>query len=127
SVYEHGSFTAAAEDLGYAQPTISEQIRSLERSYGVDLFTRVGRGVAPTSAGEALRPLAELTLGAADQAQRAVTSVRALESGTVRFGVFGTARLYMGAQLVADMLERHPGVRVELIGQNSTQVEEHLR
>ncbi|MGA8048210.1 MAG: LysR family transcriptional regulator [Dermatophilaceae bacterium] len=127
SVYEHGSFTAAAEDLGYAQPSISEQVRALERSYGVELFTRVGRGVTPTPAGETLRPLAELTIGAAEQADRALRSVRTLESGTVRFGVFGTARLYMGAQLVADMLERHPGVRVELIGQNSTEVEEHLR
>src|SRR5699024_3220153 len=34
---------------------------------------------------------------------------------------------YMGAQLVADMLELHPGVRVELIGQNSTEVQEQLR
>lgn len=127
SVFEHGSFTAAAEALGYSQPSISEQVRALERSYGVELFTRVGRGVVPTSAGETLRPHAELTLGAAEQARRAVRSVRALESGTVRFGVFGTARLYMGAQLVADMLALHPGVRVELIGQNSTEVEEHLR
>lgn len=127
SVFEHGSFTAAAEDLGYAQPTISEQIRGLEKSYGIDLFTRVGRGVVPTPAGEALRPLAELTLGAAERAGRAVRSVQAVESGTVRFGVFGTARLYMGAQLVADMLELHPGVRVELIGQNSTEVQEQLR
>lgn len=127
SVFEHGSFTAAAEALGYSQPSISEQVRVLERSYGVTLFTRVGRGVVPTAAGDTLRPHAELTLGAAEQARRAVRSVRALESGTVRFGVFGTARLYMGAQLVADMLERHPGVRVELIGQNSTEVEEHLR
>jgi DNA-binding transcriptional LysR family regulator len=127
SVFEHGSFTAAAEALGYSQPSISEQVRGLERSYGVDLFIRIGRGVTPTPAGEALRPHAELTLGAADQARRAVRSVRTLESGTVRFGVFGTARLYMGAQLVADMLELHPGVRVELIGQNSTEVEEHLR
>ena len=127
SVFEHGSFTAAAEALGYSQPSISEQVRVLERSYGVTLFTRVGRGVVPTAAGDTLRPHAELTLGAAEQARRAVRSVRALESGTVRFGVFGTARLYMGAQLGADMLERHPGVRVELIGQNSTEVEEHLR
>lgn len=127
SVFEHGSFTAAAESLGYSQPSISEQVRALERSYGVDLFTRIGRGVVPTSAGDSLRPHAELILGAAEQARRAVRAVRTLESGTVRFGVFGTARLYMGAQLVADMLELHPGVRVELIGQNSTEVEDHLR
>ena len=36
--------------------------------------------------------------------------------------MFGTARLYAGAGLVADVLARHPGVRVELIGQNSTDV-----
>ena len=40
----------------------------------------------------------------------------------MRFGIFGTARLYMGATLVADVLERHPGLRVELIGQNSSEV-----
>ncbi|WP_110207463.1 LysR family transcriptional regulator [Nocardioides daejeonensis] len=124
---EHGSLTAAAEQLGYAQPSVSEQIRSLERSLGVTLFTRVGRGVVPTTAAETLRPHAEQTLAAADAAERAVRSVATLETGTIRFGAFGTVRLYAGASLVADVLERHPGVRVELVGQNSTEVQEQLR
>jgi DNA-binding transcriptional LysR family regulator len=127
AVYELGSLTAAAEQLGYAQPSISEQIRGLERSLGIDLFTRVGRGVVPTAAAESLRPHAERTLGAAEEGRRAVQSVTALETGTVRFGIFGTARLYAGAALVADMLRDHPGVRVELIGQNSADVQEELR
>jgi len=127
TVYELGSLTAAAEQLGYAQPSISEQIRGLERSLGIELFTRVGRGVVPTAAAESLRPHAERTLGAAEDARRAVQSVTALETGTVRFGIFGTARLYAGAALVADMLRDHPGVRVELIGQNSADVQEELR
>ena len=127
AVYERGSLTAAAEQLGYAQPSISEQIRGLERTLGVELFSRVGRGVVPTTAGDSLRPHAERTIAAADEAQRAVRSVTALETGTVRFGIFGTARLYAGAALVADMLEDHPGVRVELIGQNSADVQEQLR
>ena len=127
AVYERGSLTAAAEELGYAQPSISEQIRGLERTLGIELFTRVGRGVVPTTAGESLRPHAERTIAAADDARRAVQSVTALETGTVRFGIFGTARLYAGAALVADMLEGHPGVRVELIGQNSADVQEQLR
>ena len=50
-----------------------------------------------------------------------------MESGTIRFGMFGTARLYAGASLIADVLKRHPGVRVELIGQNSSDVQDHLR
>jgi Bacterial regulatory helix-turn-helix protein, lysR family len=44
---EHGSSTAAAEEVGYAQPSVSEQIRSPEKSVGVQLFRRVGRGVVP--------------------------------------------------------------------------------
>ena len=48
-------------------------------------------------------------LAAAEEARRAVQSVMALETGTIRFGMFGTARLYAGAGLVADVLARHPG------------------
>lgn len=127
AAYEQRSFTAAAAELGYAQPSLSEQIRLLERTLGAQLFTRAGRGVVPTEAAEALRPPAELALAAAAEARAAVSSVRSLESGTVRFGIFGTARLYMGAALIGDLLARHPGLRVELIGQHSTEVVEELR
>ncbi|MGI9158030.1 MAG: LysR family transcriptional regulator [Marmoricola sp.] len=125
--YEQGSLTAAAEQLGYAQPSVSEQVRSLEKTIGADLFRRVGRGVVPTTVAEALRPHAERTLAAAEEARRAAQSVTALETGTIRFGMFGTARLYASAGLVADVLARHPGVRVELVGQNSSDVLEDLR
>jgi DNA-binding transcriptional LysR family regulator len=127
AAYEHGSLTAAADELGYAQPSVSEQVRALEKSLGADLFRRVGRGVVPTTVAEELRPHAERTLAAAEEARRAVVDVKALETGTIRFGMFGTARLYAGAGLVADVLARHPGVRVELVGQNSTDVQEDLR
>ena len=127
ATYELGSLTAAAEELGYAQPSISEQIRGLEKTLGTHLFQRVGRGVVPTIAADELRPHAERTLAAAAEARRAVQSVSSLETGTIRFGMFGTARLYAGASLVADVLERHPGVRVELIGQNSSEVHDQLR
>jgi DNA-binding transcriptional LysR family regulator len=127
ATYELGSLTAAAERLGYAQPSVSEQIRALERSLDATLFRRVGRGVVPTTGADSLRPHAERTIAAAEDARRAVHSVTALETGTIRFGMFGTARLYAGAALIADVLERHPGVRVELIGQNSSDVQEDLR
>ncbi len=127
TVYELGSLTAAAEELGYAQPSISEQIRALEKSLGIQLFRRVGRGVVPTTVADTLRPHAEATIAAAEEARRAVQRVKAFETGTIRFGMFGSARLYASAVLVADVLERYPGVRVEIIGQNSSEVLEDLR
>ncbi len=127
ATYERGSLTAAADHLGYSQPSVSEQIRNLERSIGADLFTRVGRGVVPTTVAEEMRPHAERTLAAAEETARAARSVSALETGTIRFGMFGTSRLYASADLVAAVLERHPHVRVELVGQNSVDVMEDLR
>lgn len=50
-VAELGSFTKAAEQLGYAQPTISVQIRQLETELGVKLFERFGHTVRLTEAG----------------------------------------------------------------------------
>jgi DNA-binding transcriptional LysR family regulator len=127
SVYENGSLTRAAEELGYAQPSVSEQVRALEKSLGVQLFRRVGRGVVPTTVADTLRPHAERTLAAAEDTRRAAQAVKAFETGTIRFGMFGTARLYAGAGLVADVLARYPGVRVELVGQNSSEVADDLR
>lgn len=127
ATYEHGSLTAAADELGYAQPSVSEQVRALEKSLGVQLFRRVGRGVVPTTVADTLRPHAERVLAAVEEARQAVMSVKAFETGTIRFGMFGVARLYAGAGLIADVLQRYPGVRVELVGQNSTEVAEDLR
>ena len=127
ATYEHGSLTAAAEELGYAQPSVSEQIRALEKTLGVPLFRRVGRGVVPTTVADILRPHAERVLATVDEASQAVQSVKSFETGTIRFGMFGIARLYAGAGLIGDVLSRFPGVRVELVGQNSTEVAEELR
>jgi len=127
AAYELGSLTAAAARLGYAQPTVSEQVRLLERSLGARLFERVGRGLVPTEAAHALRPHAERTIGAIAQAASAVRAVNQLESGTIRFGVFGASRLYLGSTVVLELLRRHPGVRVELVGRHSTDVVDQLR
>jgi DNA-binding transcriptional LysR family regulator len=127
ATYEHGSLTAAAEELGYAQPSISEQVRALEKTIGMPLFRRVGRGMVPTTVADTLRPHAERTLAEAAEALRVARSVSALETGTIRFGMFGSARLYTSTALVVEVLRRHPGVRVELVGQNSSDVLEDIR
>ncbi|MEU9731092.1 LysR family transcriptional regulator [Streptomyces sp. NPDC048002] len=48
AVYRAGSFTAAAQVLGISQPTVTTQVKALERQSGRELFTRLPRGVAPT-------------------------------------------------------------------------------
>lgn len=122
-----GSFSAAAEELHLAQPSLSEQVRRLEAELGVKLFHRIGRGLTPTEAGMALRPHAERTLDAAEAARESVVAVRELRGGTATFGTWGTARYYPGVDLVTEFRRRHPGVRVRVVGQNSSEVVEAVR
>src|SRR5215211_2005353 len=110
-----------------AQPSLSEQVRRLEAELGVPLFTRVGRGLTPTEAGETLRPHAERTLAAAEAARESVVAVRELRGGIATFGTWGTARYYPGTDIVAEFRRRHPEVRVRLIGQNSSEVVDAVR
>src|ERR671917_2547139 len=92
---DKGSFSAAAESLHMAQPSLSEQIRRLEAELGVALFTRAGRRLELTEAGRLLRPQAERTLAAAQDAAESVREVRDVTGGTVEFGTFGSAHHYL--------------------------------
>jgi DNA-binding transcriptional LysR family regulator len=123
----HGSFSQAAQEMHLAQPSLSEQVRRLEAELGVALFTRVGRGLVPTEAGVTLRPHAEATLEAAEAARESVVAARELRGGIATFGTWGTARYYPGTDIVAAFRRRHPGVRVRLVGQNSSEVVEAVR
>lgn len=61
-ITETESFSAAANGLGYAQSTVTTQIKQLEDELGCHLFDRLGKTVSLTSAGERLIPYAERML-----------------------------------------------------------------
>jgi DNA-binding transcriptional LysR family regulator len=79
---EH-SFSQAAETLHVAQQAVSQQVRQVEKSLGVDLFERTNRGVTITPAGEVFVQEARRTLNAADRVvARALAAARG-EAGTM--------------------------------------------
>jgi len=124
---EAGSFSAAAESLLMAQPSLSDQVRKLEAELGVPLFTRAGRKLVLTEAGRMLRPHAERTLADAEEAADSVRQVRTLTGGTVSFGTFGSAHHSLLGGLIQDFRRRHPDVRVRVVGQNSVEVADAVR
>ena len=122
-----GSFSAAAEELMLAQPSLSDQIRRLEAELGVALFARAGRRLVLTEAGRTLRPHAEATLRAAEDAADSVKQVRTLAGGTMSFGTYGSAHHSLLGALIGDFRRRHPDVRVRVVGQNSVEVADAVR
>jgi DNA-binding transcriptional LysR family regulator len=69
AVAEEGSVTAAAERLRVAQPSVSQQIRGLERDLGVQLFTRTPTGLVPTVVGRAFLREAAVAVAASRRAR----------------------------------------------------------
>jgi DNA-binding transcriptional LysR family regulator len=124
---EHGTFSAAADALYMAQPSLSEQIRRLEGELGVALFVRAGRRLVLTEAGQALRPEAERTLAAADRAAASVAEIRELRGGTATFGTFGDAPSWLIGNVAAAFRRRHPNVRLRIVGLNSSEVADEVR
>lgn len=55
AVAKAGTVTAAAVELGLAQPTVSAQLRQLERDLGCELFQRIGRGLELTETGRVVQ------------------------------------------------------------------------
>lgn len=124
---EHGSFSAAAEAMYIAQPSLSEQIRRLEHSLGVPLFVRTNRKLVLTEAGHLLLPRAQHALAAAKEAEESVRGVRTLTGGTVTFGTFSSAQHLLLSDLIADFHTLHPQVRVRVVGLNSSEVADAVR
>lgn len=117
-----GSFTAAAAELQISQASVSELVRRLEEEHGLPLFTRAGRRLVPTSAGQELLPHAQQAVDAVDNGTQALRALRSLGGGTAAFGLLRNADYYLLSTLAARFHEAYPGVRTRLIGQNSVEV-----
>jgi DNA-binding transcriptional LysR family regulator len=126
-VVRTGSLTAAAEALQVSQPTISEQIRRLERSLGVELFIRMGRGARLTAAGDVFMPEATRVLEAVKGAKSSISNLTELEIGTLSIGLFGEASWYGLADVMIDFHSKYPGVVQYVHGQNSADVADRVR
>ena len=83
AVAEHGSFSAAAEELHLTQPAVSKRVAQLELGLGQRLFDRVGHRVLLTRAGEVLLPRARCILQEISDTRRVLANLRGLVDGSL--------------------------------------------
>jgi DNA-binding transcriptional LysR family regulator len=96
-ICELGSFSAAAQDFGLSQPSISQQIRGLEAHLGVRLFNRTTRHVTLTDAGANYLERARDILERLEEADRMVSSLDQAMSGRLAI----SAPVGLGSTLLA--------------------------
>lgn len=115
AIAERGSLTAAAEELLVSQPSLSQQVRALERELGGRLFERLPRGVRLTTAGQELLGEARATLRHAQRARRSVREALELEVGRLEVAVTTSAALGILPVVLREWQRRHPEIEVSLL------------
>jgi len=127
AVAEEASFTRAASRVHVAQPGVSAQVRRLESELGQQLLDRSGRSVRLTEVGSAVLPFARAALDAVANARLAVDDLAGLVRGQVTVGMVSGCALPALAELLAGFHDRHPGVAVALVEDNSDRLVDRLR
>ncbi|MGG1553161.1 LysR family transcriptional regulator [Paenibacillus ferrarius] len=111
-VARRGSFTRAAEELGYAQSSVTMQIQKLEREYGVPLFERYGRQLRLTPPGETLLGLVVQMLELYDQSKEIVANQL---TGTLTIGTIHSLAAYYLPIHLHTLKMAYPGLNIQLV------------
>jgi DNA-binding transcriptional LysR family regulator len=112
AVARHGSFSGAAEALGYTQPAVSRQIATLEAETGAVLVTRAPQGARLTDAGAVLVRHAEVIFGQLEEAEAELRGVIGLQGGRLRLATFSSAAASIVPLAIARFRDNYPAVEL---------------
>ena len=116
TVAESGTFSRAAEQLGYTQSAVSQQIGTLERMVGTPMFERPGgrRPVRLTPAGELLLSHARAVLARISSAAADLRALASGEHGELRVGTLPSIGTKILPRLLGSFRQKSPGIEIVL-------------
>lgn len=125
AIARHGGLSAAMDELHLSQPALSQRLTSLERELGVPLFSRVGRRMVPTAAGELALETAREIL---DKTRDLETKLKAMSRGerVLRLGAQCYTALHWLPGIMATFGRKHPQTRLVFVSEATHDVEQAL-
>ena len=126
AVVETGSLTRAAALLGCTQSAVSHCIDSLEEELGFALIVRSRSGAKLTGEGERMLPSVRNLLNSAEQLGQTASSIRGLDSGTVRVGAFTSVAVHWLPSVLKEFQADYPKVDFKLLNGDYHDVEQWL-
>ncbi|SDH63988.1 LysR family transcriptional regulator [Desulfosporosinus hippei] len=113
-IIETGSFTKAAEELGYTQSAISQMVRSLEEELSTILFLRSRKGISLTPDAEEFLPYIKGVHNSLRELEEKHREMQGLQTGIIRIGTFSSISSNWLPELIRDFKARYPSVCFEL-------------
>lgn len=121
-----GSFNRAAQELNYAQSTVTMQIQKLESELDVVLFER-GKEVALTEAGRLFYEQSLQIVKNMEQLKDNLSDLKSGEAGYVRIGATEPAVSHRLPRLLKTFLSRHPKIGISIEVSNTSHLSERVR
>ncbi len=113
TVARHGSFTRAAEELSITQPTVSSQVKQLNKAVGLPLFEQIGKSLYLTDAGKELLSTCQDIFERLNNFQMTVADLKGMKQGQLKLAVITTAK-YFVPRLLGSFCQKYPGIDVAL-------------
>ena len=126
-IVEYGSFTRAAEALGYTQAAVSQMIRSLEGELSLTLLVRTRTGVRLTIEGEQMFPLIQKLVASHRELNDKAGEINGLESGELRIGTFSSMSQHLLPGLMSDFSRIYPKINFVLSQGDNTSLPEWIK
>ena len=114
TVARRKSFSRAAESLDISQPTVSIQVRELEKALGMPLLHRRSKGLQLTQVGETVYDYAHRIFSLSSEMQETIHEVQELKTGHLTLGASTTPGEYILPVAIGRFRQQYPGVQVEL-------------
>lgn len=111
---ETGSFTKAAEELGYTQSAISQMVHSLEEELSTILIIRSRTGITLTPDGEEFLPFIKKICNSHRELKEKIKEMEGLESGFIRIGAFSSVSCHWLPGLIKRFKNQYPDVQFEI-------------
>jgi LysR family transcriptional regulator, low CO2-responsive transcriptional regulator len=111
AVATYGGYQAAAKNINIQQPTVSGHVSALEKTHGLKLFRREGRGVVMTPAGAELKLLADELFDVVDRIDGHLGEMEELARGSLRLAV-DTA--FLTGELIALFKAKFPALQIDV-------------
>ena len=125
TIVNEGSFSNAADKLGYTQSTITFQINQLEQELGIKLFEKIGRKMILTKAGAQLLPYVDETLQSVERLRTFQADLNDYQ-GDLHIGVGETLLCFRLPEVVKEFHKRAPKARLFIRSMNCYEIRAEL-
>lgn len=126
-IIEFGSFTKAAEALGYTQSAMSQMITSLENELSIKLLNRSRTGIKLTLEGAELYPFIERNILQYRAMQEKANEIKGLETGIIRVGTISSITCHWMPRLIKGFEELYPNVQFLFHQGDYTSIQEWIK